>query len=258
MFSKDCSLLISSCDSYDDLWRPFFTLLKKNWPDCAYKKYLITENKKFDDLNVLSLSLGLNLSWSSLLIKALDKIETPYVLLMLEDFFIHSKVDNKLIQDLLQTAISKNMNLLRLNPRPGPTRIIPNVCEFGILNANSPYRVSTQGSIWKKSHLRKLIVEGESAWEFEINGTTRSSEYDNYFCVWKDCLSYGHHVVERGKWFPWELWKYKRKNIGIDLKARKSMSARETCIWLGKKFVNLVLRFLKQILSTVFPTKPGT
>ena len=115
------------------------------------------------------------------------------------------------------------MNLLRLNPRPGPTRRIPNEYEFGILNANSPYRVSTQGSIWKKSHLRKILVEHESAWEFEINGTKRSAEYDSYFCVWKDCLSYGHHVVERGKWFPWELWKYKRKNIGIDLKARKSM-----------------------------------
>ena len=171
MFSKDCSLLISSCDSYDDLWRPFFTLLKKNWPDCAYKKYLITENKKFDDLNVLSLSLGLNLSWSSLLIKALDKIETPYVLLMLEDFFIHSKVDNKLIQDLLQTAISKNMNLLRLNPRPGPTRIIPNVCEFGILNANSPF----------KRIFRKLINNfNEEQWDYlydMIMGYKKKSEY---------------------------------------------------------------------------------
>lgn len=41
-----CAVLVNSCDKYSETWIPFFTLLKKYWPDCEYPIYLNTENKK--------------------------------------------------------------------------------------------------------------------------------------------------------------------------------------------------------------------
>jgi len=36
----NCSILIPSCDKYSDLWRPFFTLFWRHWPDCPFPVYL--------------------------------------------------------------------------------------------------------------------------------------------------------------------------------------------------------------------------
>ena len=47
MKEEICSVLVTSCDSYDDTWEPFFTLLETMWPNCHYPIYLSTETKNF-------------------------------------------------------------------------------------------------------------------------------------------------------------------------------------------------------------------
>jgi hypothetical protein len=47
MTNNNLSIVVSSCDSYSDLWNPFFTLLKKYWIGIEkYPIYLCTESKK--------------------------------------------------------------------------------------------------------------------------------------------------------------------------------------------------------------------
>lgn len=43
--SKKCSLLINTCDNYEDTWIPFFSLLSNYWGECPYSIYLNTEEK---------------------------------------------------------------------------------------------------------------------------------------------------------------------------------------------------------------------
>lgn len=100
-FEYDCTLLVSSCDRYSDLWTPFFSLLNRYWAYCKFSKVLITEELKPEFPNVRALNLGSNLDWSSLLIKALDNIPTTYILLTLEDFFLRKDVNNDKILNLL-------------------------------------------------------------------------------------------------------------------------------------------------------------
>ena len=47
------ALLVNSCDKYEDLWAPFFTLLKKYW-NPEYPIVLNTESKdfNFEGLNI--------------------------------------------------------------------------------------------------------------------------------------------------------------------------------------------------------------
>ena len=42
---KECSILVTSCDKYEDAWKPFFSLLNIMWPTCPYRIYLNTETK---------------------------------------------------------------------------------------------------------------------------------------------------------------------------------------------------------------------
>ena len=35
--NSKCTIIVSSCDSYSDLWIPYLNLLKLYWPNCPYK-----------------------------------------------------------------------------------------------------------------------------------------------------------------------------------------------------------------------------
>lgn len=77
-----CSVLISTCDKYEDAWEPFFYFFKKYWNDCPYTIYANTEKKKvyIRDLNIITLnSTSDTISWSLRLKNALKRISTEYV-----------------------------------------------------------------------------------------------------------------------------------------------------------------------------------
>ncbi len=250
----DCTLLISSCDRYADLWIPYFTLLRRRWSDCPFPVVLITEDQFPAIQGVRALGLGSGLDWSSLMIRALDAIDSPYVLLTLEDFFLRKEVDSARILALFEEVQRKQLRMLRLIPRPGPTTVIPGVSEYGAIASTALYRVSTQASFWHVETLRQLLVIGETAWEFEVNGTKRSGEYDGFAAVWLDALPYWHHVVERGKWFPWDAWQFSRLDIGVNLSARSVMSMGETVRYaIHKTTGRYVARMPKKLRRALKP-----
>ena len=80
-----------------------------------------------------------------------------------------------------------------------------------------------------------LLIATESIWEFELNGTKRSKKYDKFYAVREPVLTYKHHVVERGKWFPWSARKFNKMGIGVDLESREIMNSFETLKWLFNK-----------------------
>lgn len=107
--------------------------------------------------------------------------------------------------------------------------------EYTEIAAGTPYRVSTQAAFWRVQTLRDLIAPGESAWQFEIHGSIRSARTAGFAEMKNDVLGYRHHVVERGKWFPWAYRKFVRMGIGIEPTAREVMSWAEAARWLLKK-----------------------
>lgn len=102
--SKKCSLLINTCDNYEDTWIPFFSLLSNYWGECPYSIYLNTEEKNisYNNLDIEVINHSKNMQWSDRLIDSLKKIKTKYVILMLDDFFINADVN----QDKLDQCIN--------------------------------------------------------------------------------------------------------------------------------------------------------
>jgi hypothetical protein len=247
-------MLIASCDAYSDLWEPYFALLRRHWPDCPFPIALITEAKRPELRGVRALCLGESLDWSSLMLKALDSLSTPYILFSLEDFFLRRSVNTPRVVHLLEDVKRQNLSMLRLIARPGPTGQHSKGDEFGEIPANVPYRVSTQAAFWRVEVLRNLLVTGESAWQFEVNGSSRSDPYEGFAGVWDAALPYGHHTVERGRWFPWAALRFRYLDIGVDLRARPVMTMRETSRWiLHKLTAGAVARLPVDIRSRLKP-----
>ena len=245
MSRQACTLLVSSCDNYRDLWAPYFALIRRHWPDCPFPMALISEESvpNLPVSGVENLCLGGGHDWSSLLKMALERVRTPVVLLSLEDFFLRRRVDTNRILRLLDLMNAQNIPMLRLSPRPGPNKIWPGNEEIGVIEPGAPYRVSTQAALWRVSVLHALLSEGESAWEFERAGSRRSSHLDKFASVWAEAFPYRHHVIERGEWFPWSAKRFVREDIGVDLSARPVMSTRTAVSWIGRKAMGPALRW---------------
>jgi hypothetical protein len=227
-----CSVLVPSCDAYSDLWTPFFTLFWRYWNDCPFPVYLGSNEREFQHPRVTVLHSGHGTNWANRVREQVAALETPYVLLCLEDFFLRRPVPTGRVQFCLEALGRLAGHMVRLERRPGPDRVVPGLAELGEIDCGAPYRVSTQTAIWKKETLLALMKPDESIWEFELNGSVRSSSYpEGFFCVWNDVMTYDQHVVERGKWFRGEARRFGRAGVGCNFNARSVMTEAEMLRW---------------------------
>jgi hypothetical protein len=71
----DISVLVVSCDAYQDLWKPFFSCFFKFWPDCPFPVYLGANFKKYEDDRVQTILIGQDLDYSTNLLMMLKQIK---------------------------------------------------------------------------------------------------------------------------------------------------------------------------------------
>lgn len=173
------AVLVLSYDGNSDMWDPFFTLFFRYWPDCPYPVYLTLNTKAYSHQGVRVISTGKPSSWSEELSKALAQIQEEKVFLFLEDYFIYEKVSNGEIAEIVKVMDAQKADFFRTGTFPAryrslwPSRPLENHPGMNIVDPSARYLVNLQCGIWKKQTLEKLLVPGESPWEFEINGSKR-------------------------------------------------------------------------------------
>ena len=143
---EDLSLVVLSCDKYSDLWDPFFYFFERNWQDCPLKKHIVSNHinanlKGFDNIKI-----GDDNSWSENLIKILDRIESEYVFITLDDLYFNKKVSTPDIIDAFSSLKALGGNYLKLIPEPKPQKRANQI--FGEIKKGSLYRSTAVFTIW--------------------------------------------------------------------------------------------------------------
>lgn len=249
----NCSILIPSCDKYSDLWIPFFTMFWRNWPDCPFPVYLGSNEEVFEHPKVENILVGPDKDWTSGVRKMVESLDTEYILIMLEDFFIRKPVDSNRILFLLDTLKGLDGHMLRLgSPQRRPFLHMKESSDLIKLMVRTPYRVNLHPTIWKINALLAIMSDGESAAEFEVKASERSNKCANaYLCLRNERpLEWREHVVEKGKWFLTEARRFEKAGIGCDFSRRPVMTRTEQILWtiqkrhgwLEKKLVPWTLR----------------
>ena len=244
---SDIALVIVSYDKSSFLWNTIFESLSKYWPDCPYDKYLIVNfsHQKFD--NVVTINVGEDKGWSSNLIIALNQIKNRYCLILIDDLFFISKVNQKKIDEIIEEAKTLKFNCLKLNPisENYPTKIINKKSEkISKIPKNTPYRVSTVLTLWKKEILFNILKEGETAWDFEVQGSKRSNDIDNFLSCRDNSFNITNLLL-RGKIRQISENKMNKAGIFLQKHNRKYMSMIDITFW-----------FLKERLSRIFYLLP--
>ena len=168
--NAECTVVVGSCDKYADLLGPFIALFRKFWPDCPFEVVLVTETdphiEGFDRL-VLT---GVGKPWCTMLSEALERITTDFVLLLMDDYLLESRVDTSNILHRLDEAKRFGAASIRLNPNPPGRKSVAGT-DLLEMPKNVAYCVTCQASIWRHDFLLGLARQNKSAWELERRGS---------------------------------------------------------------------------------------
>ena len=181
--NRNCTVVVSSCDKCSDLWYPFFLLFQKAWPENEFPIVLNTESKTYQHqgMNIETFCLykeNENVPWGKRLKETLKKIDTEYIILLLDDFFLRDRVNHNQIQQCIEwmeqdksissfcfmESNSKNIQDCRYNGferRP----------LFG------DYKFNCQATVWRRKRLIGYLRNNEDPWQWERFGNWRSYRY---------------------------------------------------------------------------------
>lgn len=240
MNKMDYSILINTCDKFEDCWEPFFKLFDIYWPNSNAKIFLNTEYKNFSYKNIDITSLKVceknrmpkykRATWSQCLIWALESIDSEIILYMQEDYFIKDKVKNELIDEYVE-LMTENSNIKCIHLTDQSVK--PNGrSEYKNLDKvlyKQRYRVCCQGALWRKSELLDVLREYEDAWEFEEFGSLRSEIMEReYYVVDRsyvkldefEIIPYIFTGIVQGRWYEKVVPLFEKHNIKIDFNER--------------------------------------
>lgn len=230
LLKNELTILVCTCDSYHDLWDPFFCLLSKHWDLRGFDIVLNTETKsyKYNGLNISTYPIKTK-KYGERFLWYLNKIQTKYTLLLLDDFFVRRQVDERRLMDIVG-FMNNNPEVAAVcfneNPYCHNDGKLPG---FSRINKIAPYKLNMQGGIWNTSILKSLWKKSDNPWRWEI--------FVNY-CVLNDKrlfyainnyedspIYYGYKTdgmgVYRGKWVVDDVDPvFKSNGINIDYSIR--------------------------------------
>jgi hypothetical protein len=190
------SVVVLSCDRFASLWPLFFDAYQKYWPDYEGNIFLVNNKLKYkhSGLGIINSDLSDERSWSDNLIEILKKVDTKYVLMMIDDAPLAGQVDTSRFNALLEYCDANNVEYLNLKASPRSKKL--DLEGIGLLSEETDYRCSIVPNLWDKDVLTTLLMSGESAWQFEIFGSERARHYKNFRSIDKPFFRLDHLVLK--------------------------------------------------------------
>lgn len=226
--NSDISILIVGFDGYKDVWDHDIELMNKYWKNRP-KTYLVNSELCVDYEGVEIINAGPNSEWSKKVQVALDIIDTKYVLLLLEDFFISDYVDNSVIEQIM-TMIKKDhikfyqVLVQLLNQKWEKGKPYKGNKNIKIIPREKKYGINLQAAIWEKDFLKEKVgTDNYNAWMFEVNQLENCNYNDStieYLIDTRNVLNITHAIVQ-SKYL--RSAKKKMKKIGISIPETERM-----------------------------------
>lgn len=177
------------------------------WPNCSFEKYVgLTSPSPKDEIHGFKIVPAQETSgWRGELKDQLSALPShiSHVLLLLDDFLILKRVDEKSVEAVYTTALKENMRYVRVQAVERSfilslfqkMRSVFTGQTFYRFNRSEPYYSSLQAAIWDRKHLIHCLGQPGSIWEFEHYVPKDSP----HFAVASSVIIY-RHLVERGQW----------------------------------------------------------
>jgi hypothetical protein len=222
-FASSVAIVVSSCDSFFDTWRPFVFFLRKYWADCPFPVFLIVNRLRTRSSIVQPISVGPDRGWASNMITALASIPQPYILYFQDDYFLNGPVNNERLAEDFAYAFDNDAASFCFHARG---QLEPNFQplndRFGVVPRNSDGRTRLQVTLWKKSVFQATLRPGETAWNMEARASERTRDLLALSYLKRDNrpIPYLMSAIVRGLWTPEAVAMCRKAGIEIRPKLR--------------------------------------
>lgn len=233
---QDVTFVISSCDKYEDAWHPFFELLHIYGVDRSYPMVLNTETKQYSSphFDVRVINTPGKATWSQRMRNVLSRIDTEFVFLVLEDYFLKAPFDNERFESVLA--------YMREHPDVGFVDIAPwyssskaeseahqrnhtDTPDAYRERHNEKFNICVVPSIYRREVFLDLLRDHEDVWQYEYYAGLRARKAGHkvvrYNTHTPTIYEYDFHVwsgmgITRGQWLPGNVEFFARHGITVN------------------------------------------
>lgn len=251
---KKYSILVNSCDEYKDAWPMFFYILRETWDDELPAVFLNTESENYVDGNIdVHVLNSKSIHWGERLIEAVEKIDSEYILFMLEDFYYEEPIKVSEIERCIR-LLDANRKVLSIQLVPAGEiakidckqmeEVAPGIVKRNIKGA---YTIIAGPTLWRRSELLKLTKPKDTPWGWEAFGSCRLRLYGKEVWAWKNWINDPIFVydikhggaIHRGKWVGYKMRELEEKyNFKLEYGNREIVED-----WIVEGKPNIVPRY---------------
>jgi hypothetical protein len=237
---QNYSVLVNTCDKFEDCWDPFFKLFSIYWPDYNCRIFLNTEYKDYSypGLDIIAVKgcakhnipRNVRATWSQCLKWALESIDDEIVLYMQEDYFLKDMVKDDVVNKYVSLMRNnKDIHCIHLTDQAVTAEKKSQYENLYEVALKQRYRVSCQAALWRNEVLMSYIREYESAWQFEEFGSKRAAILQHNFYVvdenWVklnefEIIPYVFTGIIQGYWYERVIPLFEKHNIVVDYSLR--------------------------------------
>ena len=158
----------------------------------------------------------------------LSQIGHRWVIVLLEDVLLSAPVQTSKVQGIVAFAQKHDAGLIHLLARrfdPTIALAAPVTDEISELPAGIPYRAALNLGLWNRGLLLDLLHPGETAWEFERQGSLRTSAlHQPFFCLSGSQIDDPPfkfvHGILKGEWTSEAARFCRQEGMVVDLKSK--------------------------------------
>ena len=221
------TIFLSSADSYSDIWKLFFSLFRKYWPEYNGTIYLNTQEKEIrvKGLNIVCTKLGHLGSFGREMRACLDLIKSDYVMLMLIDFIFMDKVDDKKVREYFEYFKDQHLDTLNFQFYQSERQIDLDHPELIAVKPPAPHLFfNYQIAFWKKTVLYEMVLPHENPWTSEWFGAKRAEKMNLKQVLVKNNISpicyHPSGCLAKAKWHPVAVEFLKKIHMDVNFSKR--------------------------------------
>lgn len=263
---KDVTLLVSSCDKYEDAWHPFFELLHIYGNDFSYPIVLNTETKNYTNrhFDIRVVNTPEKATWSERMTNVLNQIDTEFVFLVLDDYFLKDYFDTERFEKVLDyMRTHKDVGFVDISPRwaTSEEEVRKNLKDNDIqddfyVRERDEWNITIVPSVWRKDFFLNLLRKHEDVWMFEYYSGIRAKKtemkivrfvtrmpaiYEYDFQVWTGM------GITRGQWLPKNVEFFEKHGIDVNFSnlGILNVSSSEEIKAMNRHSVSYILNAIK-------------
>lgn len=234
------SILISTCDGYHDVLKIFFAAFREYWTILDLKIHLSSQKTPYieDGLivtNHYSKDPTESDEWGYRLIKALNSIETEFVIFLLDDYILEEIVKSEAILQIIDTMELDAKIACFYLTNVGFNPIFQSEDKTYQIGLNHPYRINTAPAIWRRKLLISMIEATDNPWAWEVFAMYRAPaklyKFLSFPQSFPNIYKYAFHKgggIYRGKWnADVVLPKIRKYKLDIDPSIRGILSTKD-------------------------------